>query len=279
MLDLSPTSAALDALRTRYVERCLPAGLGAEAFAAFDLHAYSARELWLGRRAWAARALDEYRSQVAFTELLADLTEARMGFDILGLCIRVVSDEMLHVELCRRLLCALGGSDKVPGEPRWVRQDAKHPVRVRILKTVVGSLCIGETLSVRTLAAVRDHAADPLAKGVLTQLVRDEAIHGRFGWHVLDALLPSLTPSDLRGLNALIPRWLSSAERTMLPPGTPVAPSDRLTAGPAMPFGSLGPEDRAEVFHDALERDVCARFRERGFSGQASWQPRRASAA
>ena len=64
--------------------------------------------------------LDEYRSQVAFTDLLANMTTAGFAFDLLGVAVRVVRDELRHVELCRRMINVLGGSDLMSGDPALV---------------------------------------------------------------------------------------------------------------------------------------------------------------
>jgi hypothetical protein len=265
MLDLAPRSSTLDAFHQRFLDDAFPPELSRAAFAAFDAGAYDAPLRARGVRAFQLRALDEYRSQVAFTELLAELTEMGFSWDVLGTAVRIVRDEARHVELCRRMIAALGGGDRVPGEPRWVRSDKRLPVRARVLRTIVGSLCIGETISVRMLAAGRDATVDPLARALATCLTADESVHGRFGWAVLELMAPGLDDAERELLWERIPRWLASTGASMVPAvaaPAAAAPVAGRAARPPSPFGSLPAGRRAEVFADALERDVLRRFAE-----------------
>src|SRR5262249_34625565 len=123
MLDLRSASRVLGKFHDRFHDDALPSDLSLEAFAAFDRGAYDAASLEWGLGAWQARLLDEYRSQVAFTDLLLQLTELGFSFDVLGTAVRVVRDEARHVELCRRMVHALGGDDIIPGEPGYVNPD------------------------------------------------------------------------------------------------------------------------------------------------------------
>ena len=95
---------------------------------------------------------------------------------------RVVRDETRHVALCSELVDHLGGWLDDAHEPGWVRQDRRLPVELRVARSVVGSMCIGETVSVFMLRAARERATDPVAREVLTRMSSDEAFHSRFGW-------------------------------------------------------------------------------------------------
>src|SRR5262245_39917193 len=112
-----------------------------------------------GRRSFVLRALDEQRSLVAFTELLSELCEAGAPIDVIGSLSRVVRDEALHVDLCDRVVKSLGGWDEKAPEPNWVRSDKRAPLNKRILGTVLGSLCAGETVSVHMIKGVRANAS------------------------------------------------------------------------------------------------------------------------
>jgi hypothetical protein len=264
-LDLGARHPALDTYHQRFQDETLPEELSQRGFASFDRSRYSEDELRRALGAWQLRTLDEYRSMAAFTELVYELTQLGCSFDILGTAVRVVRDEARHTELCRRMVVALGGEDVVPGEPRWVISDKRLPLRQRVLSTVVGSLCIGETLSTRMLAAVREQTTDPLARAVVTCLVADESVHGQFGWMLLEAFAPTFTPEDRQALLSMLPGALAGARAAMIPSGE--------VRGPHVPtsFGSLSPERRAEVFHHALARDVLPRFDELGLPGSAIW--------
>jgi hypothetical protein len=200
-----------------------------------------------------------------------ELTECGFAFDVLGTAVRVVRDEARHVELCRRMVAALGGGAVIPESPTYVRSDKRQPLRARILRTLIGSLCIGETISVRLLYAVRDAAVDPLAHGVVTCLLADESIHSRFGWTLLPMLLPQLTSEERADLAVMLPQYLK-ATAEIVKASAPADSSHPLATAPSNPFGSVPANIRAEVFRDALERDVLKPFDALGVpEARAAW--------
>lgn len=141
------------------------------------------------RRAWIVRGHDEYRSMVAFAELLQELTELAAPVDVVGAAARIVRDETRHVALCARVVDALGGlgDPRAAGEPSWVRSDRGRPVRDRVAMTMIASLCIGETISAAMIADAREKETDAALCAVTTLILADEAIHGRIGFAWADA--------------------------------------------------------------------------------------------
>lgn len=273
MLDLTTGPRNLSRIHHRFTDASLQNDLHQSAFDAFDPSQYSQRDLMRGRRAWELRTLDEYRSQVAFTEMLSEMTEVGMPFDILGAGIRIVRDEARHVELCRRMVLALGGDGKINREPNFVRSNKKLSVRERILRCAMGSLCVGETISVRLLAGVRDEAQDPLARSILQQLVQDESIHSQFGWRLLEHLAPTLTSKERKTLQRLVPKYILSAEKAVKGSAKPETTDNPLVNGPSMPFGSLGAKRRQEIFYRSIQEDVIRRFDKLGFKASTTWAP------
>lgn len=264
-LDLTPSHEALDTFHQRFEDESLPESLSRKAFAAFDPSVYSEQDLSWGRAAWQLRALDEYRSQVAFTELLHELTQLGASFDVIGTCVRVVRDEARHVELCRRMVHALGGTSVIPGQPNWVTSSKELPLRERVLATALSSLCVGETISVRLLAGVRDESADPLTRAVVTTFVADESIHGRFGWALVDCFVEGLTESEKQLVDSVVPHALACARAAAMPTREALENEARMSRVPS-PFGSLSPRRRAEIFQKTVEEDILARFRAVGLS-------------
>lgn len=212
---------------------------------------YDAREVERGRRSFVLRALDERRSLLAFSELLAELAEAGAPIDVIGSLTRVVRDEALHVDLCQRIVDNLGGWPDDAPEANWVRSNRKLPLRTRIIKTIVGSLCVGETLSVAMIAGVRKHASDPLVEPVLTRMLADESFHSRFGWWWLDRFAPTLTDAEHRYLDAWVPRMLEGVEKTAKPSAKAIARKHRPS-----PFGSMSGEERAHAYEVTMTEKI-----------------------
>lgn len=255
VLHLGPADEGLATVQRRFYDEALPPEVQTRAFEAFDRAAYDPETVSWALESWQLRTLDEYRSQVGFTEFLMELTELGCAFDTLTAAVRVVRDEARHVELCRRLVRALGGTDDIPGEPQWVRSDQRETLMVRAVETLTGSLCIGETLSTALLAATREVTVDPLAKGVVTALTRDESFHSQLGWTLLEQFWPTLTATERRVVVKRIKSDLVMAEEAVF---TNAEGDD--SDEPRNPFGHLKNAERRQVYERSLERDVLARF-------------------
>ena len=236
-------------------------GEGAIEVEAIDLARYHPREVERGRRSFVLRALDEQRSLLAFSELLTELCEAGADLDVIGSLTRVVRDEAAHVDLCQRVVGRLGGWPGNAPEPNWVRSDRRLPLRERILRTVIASLCIGETVSVAMIAGVRESATDPVVAQVLTQMLADESFHSRFGWWWLDRYAPTLTDEEHASLARWVPRVLDGVVKQASP--TAAQQASAASYAPS-PFGSMAPSDREAALSRALSRHIVPGLRRAG---------------
>lgn len=218
-----------------------------------------------GRRSFVLRALDEQRSLLAFSELLTELCEAGAPVDVIGSLARVVRDEALHVDMCDRVVKALGGWDDRAPEPQWVRSSKKLPLQRRILTTVLGSLCVGETISVHMIRGVRDHASDPVIHNVMTRLLADESFHSRFGWWWLESM--PLRDEDKKFAESYLRRLLPSVIKSLQPSAKALAKEHRYS-----PFGSMAPLERSEALRVAFERTILPGFDKAGIDATAIWK-------
>ena len=223
---------------------------------------YGDRERERGRRSFVLRALDEQRSVVAFSELLHELLLAGAPIDVVGSLTRVVRDEVLHVDMCDRVVKALGGWDEKPPQPNWVRSNKKLPLHLRTLQTVLGSLCVGETISVHMIKGVREHASDPVVHALLTRLLADESFHSRFGWWWLREI--DMSDEEQRFAKQYVQKLLPHVIRSMRP---------KATGKPHTysPFGSMSVEERAAAFDDAMHKTILPGFDAAGLEASAIW--------
>ncbi len=233
-----------------------------------DRSRYEPREVERGRRSWIMRMLDEYRSMVSFGELFSQLTELQAPLDVIASASRVLKDEVRHVDLCRRMVDALGGVGGADQEPRWVRSDPARPLRERVLRSVVASLAIGETASAAMIGGVRQEASDPTARAVLTQMLSDESFHGRFGFFALDAIFGRRTADEEKMLRALLPRALATVERACVG-GLGPRPGYR-----SSPFGSMHPDTRREIFYRCVSDRILPELEARGLPAGSAWARR-----
>ncbi len=229
---------------------------------------HAPRERERGRRSFILRALDEQRSLLAFSELLAELAEQRAPIDVIGSLSRVVRDEARHVDLCGRVVDSLGGFGKNPPSANWVRSDKRLPLRRRVLKTIVGSLCVGETISVSMIRGVRDNATDETVHAVLTKMLSDESFHSRFGWWWLEQA--DVTDEERAWVNRYLTKLLPAVERGVRPSAEKLARNQ--DAYVYSPFGSMKFKEREAAFLWAMHDRVIPSFDKLGFNASAIWK-------
>jgi hypothetical protein len=164
------------------------------------------------RAAWVHRAHDEYRSMTAFTELLGELAAIAAPLDVLAAATRLVEDEVKHVALCARVVEALGGPGEQPGEPRWVRSDKRLPVQARVAMTCVGSLAIGETLSVAGITDALAKTTHPTLRAVTETILADEHFHSAFGFAWIESQWAGLPYSTRLMVENRLPALIAHLE-------------------------------------------------------------------
>ncbi len=164
------------------------------------------------RKSWTLAAYQEHRTGAACAETLRALIAARAPVDLIGVATRFPLDEMVHVEMCARLAEELGGGTHVEHDPRDLIPvpSLDLPPLLRAAECVVQYFCVGEALSIPLLRGTWKAAKHPLIKGVLGRIVRDEALHGTFGFTFLDWACGELTAADRNHLAISAARVIAS---------------------------------------------------------------------
>ncbi len=150
------------------------------------------------RRAWTAAAFQEHRTGLAVSAALRALFECRAPVDLIAMASRFPLDELVHVELCARMAMELGGGTEIRHDPDLliVDPEAALPPLLRAADMIVRFFCVGEALSIPLLRGTWHAARHPLPRAILGRIVKDEAMHGTFGFTFLDWALPALGPDE-----------------------------------------------------------------------------------
>ena len=257
-MELSRTSGRLEAFYQRYVHQD-DIEINPDTF---DSSQYDEQTLLRGRRAWTLRTNDEYRSMVAFSELTHLCAEMHAPLDVIALSSRLIRDEVRHVELCSQMTNLTGGRMAKAPTPQYARTNPKQSTRTRALHHAIGSCAIGETISVTMLAGTRDHCTDPVAKATLTQMLKDESFHSRFGWLWMPQM--NLTEHDLKWLDWFVPRVFGGLISAVPMSKKPYTPS---------PFGSLPNQERKDRLYEAID-EIIEGFEDHGLAGKRWWNER-----
>lgn len=123
---------------------------------------------------------DERDSLVAASIALTDLARLGAPSDLLARAARVVEDEVRHVRVCEHVVGSLGAPPRRIS-PEQTREPPPGTLAERQARLLIQGFLVGESMSAASFAVARDHASEPLAKWAYTELLRDEARHGKFG--------------------------------------------------------------------------------------------------
>jgi hypothetical protein len=198
---------ALPGVFVRHVAR----ELDRDELPAPDLARASDDDREIGRRAWASRIVDEYRSVVVFGELFSLLAAVPAPLPALATVQRLIADELRHVQLCIKVVAWLGGLGALELELTGLGlPPSPLSPGARALEVVSRELIVAETESLHALRAYRDATTDPGVRAVMDTIVKDELTHARAG-HELAAILGSLLPAD--ELAALEPELRETMEQ------------------------------------------------------------------
>lgn len=212
----------------------------------FDRDRYSAPLLARAAAAWRRLCQDERDAVIAATTVTTDL--ARLGAPpaILGMAARVIEDEVRHVEVCMRVLDALGANTSTT-PPVGMRlpfhddSDDENP-EARLARALIARFAVGQSLSAACFATARATAREPLIAWAYTELLRDEARHGAFGARAGEWVIRHWSPAQRQTLWADCLHEMQSFEQRV---GGPVVSAPQVaprsnTAAAAL--GLLSPE-------------------------------------
>lgn len=153
-------------------------------WASLDPARYPTELVRRARRSWTENAFNEYCTFIGLGQMLQALGEAQAPLDLGRMASRFLEEEVVHIDLCARMAEQLGGLWPRSFDPDTIALplDPSLTPRQRAAELVVRLCCVGEAFSLPMLSGALRSAAHPLSRAVLTTIVEDEALHGRFGY-------------------------------------------------------------------------------------------------
>ncbi len=139
---------------------------------------------------WRNRVAAEYRSASIASHVLTLGIGCGLPRSLLKTASRIVEDELDHAELSHAVLTEVGNvHDPVSIDVRTLLPPACDDALLALTDVVLRDFCFGETFAVPLFRAMWRHTTRPTALRALDRILRDEAVHRRFGYDMLDALL------------------------------------------------------------------------------------------
>jgi hypothetical protein len=218
---------------------------------------------------WQRLVETEYESVVIAGWMTAGLARLGAPLDVIGAFGRVVEDEIRHVDICAQMVECLGGHPSVaraetPPFPVGVPPGAAaEEVEAELLGGLVGFFCVFEHLSAHVFRESLEAAETAQARWALSEIHRDEAFHGAFGFETAKVFVPSWSEPRRRRLGERVAADVLRFEQRLggpLPPGAKKAPAKETRA--LERIGLLGAEALLSIFYAAVKKELLPRLEE-----------------
>jgi hypothetical protein len=212
------------------------------------------------REEWRARIAAEYTSAAITQHLVLWLIQAGAPPDLIDAGLAIVADELVHSRMSHEVYVAAGGT--APPELDRVRlelQRTSAPLEHDILRTAVRVFCLGETVAVPLFSQLRESCTEPVARGALDRILRDEVRHRDFGWDLLDWLC-SLDSSAPARVTADLPAMMTELDASYGRANPAVAGDDGDMTPDERAWGLAPPREYAEILTETIEKDYVPRF-------------------
>ena len=234
------------------------------------------------RDEWSRRVEVEYRSAALTGHLALWLIQAGVSPDLIRLALQIVDDELAHAELAHAVAVAAGGTPRTVdrGALALVRHEAE-PLEHDVVRTCVGTFCLGETVAVPLFRALREPCTVAVARRALDRVLRDEVHHRDFGWSLLGWLLrdrrrrgaPRARRARAAGAARRGARGLRARRHAAETDAPDAAPANRCT--PAERAWGLMPRRMyRDILAATFERDYVPRFAKLGIDARRAWSAR-----
>ncbi len=219
------------------------------------------------REEWRARIAAEYTSAAITQHLVLWLIQAGAPPDLIDAGLVIVNDELAHSRMSHAVYVAAGGTQP----PALTREQlglarTTNSLEHDILRVAVRVFCLGETVAVPLFKHLRERCTEPIARGALDRILRDEVRHRDFGWDLLDWLCGLLGDDIATSVARELPAMLTDVEHSYGTTNPAVAGDDGGMTDPERAWGLAPPRDYAAILAQTIEKDYRPRFAARGIT-------------
>lgn len=224
------------------------------------------------RDEWLRRVQAEYTSAAITQHLGLWLIQLGASPDLIKASLRIVTDEIEHARLSHLTYVRAGGTAS-PGLAQEQLQLRRRPgasLASDVTRVALSAFCLGETVAVPLFKRLREGCTVPVARRVLTRVLKDEVRHRDFGWTLLDWLLEQPYEAEVRATTeAELPEMLGQLASQY---GYFEAPTLEGLSEAERAWGLMKVAEYASIVERTFARDWRPRFTARGLDAAAAWQ-------
>lgn len=221
---------------------------------------------------WRGRMVNEYQSGSVFAALAQQAKRAGLELSVVEELREFELEERRHGVLCGSVVEALGGE-------AWAELTASRPLPTHedvtalegLARNVLSVSCLSETVAVGLIGAERLEMPDGALRELLTRIWADEVGHARFGWRLLETLMPGFDAAARARLSLYLRvalRHLEQHELSHLP-----LASRPPAAGAAL--GLCSGADARKLFYATVDEAILPSLERLGLHARAAWETRR----
>lgn len=220
---------------------------------------------------WRGRMVNEYQSSLVFGSLARQAERAGLATHLSEELREFEAEERRHGVLCGSVVEALGGDARSQvATPRALPGHASCAPLEAFLRNLLSVSCLSETVAVALIGAERLEMPEGSLRELLSRIWADEIGHARFGWRVVQELLPQLDRPTLGRLSFYLRvalRHLELHELAHLPlASTPPA------EGVALGLCS-GPDART-LLYQTIDLAILPQLAALGLAAHEAWEQR-----
>lgn len=145
--------------------------------------------------AWGREALFEHASIASFARFVLELLAVGAPADLVHAAQRALAEEQAHARACLGLVSAYAGEALQPSALSIAGALASSMDAAEIAASLAREGCVAETIAALQVARAHEEARDPVVKGVLARIARDEAEHAALSWRALRWMLDAGSPA------------------------------------------------------------------------------------
>lgn len=224
------------------------------------------------REEWRCRVQAEYTSAAITQHLGLWLIQLGASPDLIKASLRIVTDELEHARLSHLAYVRAGGTAS-PGlaqERLQLRRREGASLQADVTRVTLSAFCLGETVAVPLFKRLRDGCTVPVARRVLTRVLKDEVRHRDFGWTLLDWLLEQPYAEEVRGVTrAELPQMLGYLATQY---GYFAAPTLEGLSPAERAWGLMKVAEYGAIVQRTFTRDWLPRFTKRGVDAESAWR-------
>lgn len=220
---------------------------------------------------WRGRMINEYSSSRVFEGLARHARRAGVDETRVREIETFAEEERTHGVLCGAVVEALGGEACAP-----FRDEHDYPEHHDVgalegfLRNVLSIACMSETVAVALIGAEREEMPEGELRALLTGIWSDEVGHARFGWRLVQELVPALDDAAKKRLEAYLAVAFEHVERHELAH----LPLESNPPAEGAELGLCSGSDARELFYATIQEAVIPGLEAVGLRAKDAWEKR-----